>query len=175
MQTARDHSIRLLAAVLLNGPHPRPSRPRRTPDRRFDLTMAQRNPRGTKPPSRADTARAHGVLLEQLGSQMNMVLEAVSGAEQRLDAKIDSAVAQLSDRISVLEEVVRKHSGDIRALGDEVAGLRNEVAGLRDEVAGLRGEVTGLRHDFDHRQELGRVGALEARVSAIESRLAVSR
>jgi hypothetical protein len=121
--------------------------------------MAQRSPRGTKPPSRADTARAHGVLLEQLGSQMNMVLQAVNGAEQRLHAKIDSAVAQLSHRISVLEEVVRKQSGEIRALRDEVAGLRNEVA--------------GLRHDFDHRQELGRVGALEARVSAIESRLAV--
>ena len=81
-----------------------------------------------------------------------MVLQAVNGAEQRLDAKIDSAVAQLSDRISVLEEVVRNHSGEIRALRDEVAGLR---------------------HDFDHRQELGRVGALEARVSAIEARLAV--
>lgn len=121
--------------------------------------MAQRNPRGTKPPSRADTARAHGVLLEQLGTQMNMVLEAVNGSAQQLHAKIDSAVAQLSDRISVLEEVVRQNSRDI---------LKNSA-----DIRTLRDEVAALRHDFDHRQELGRVVALEARVSAIESRLAL--
>jgi hypothetical protein len=93
--------------------------------------MAQRNPRGTKLPSRSETARAHGVLLEQLGSQMNVVLEAA---------------------IQKNSEDLRRHSAEIRSLRDEVAGLR---------------------HDFDHRQELGRVDALEVRVSAIESRLGV--
>ncbi len=128
--------------------------------------MAQRNPRGTKPPSRADTARAHGVLLEHLGSQMNMVLEAVTGFERRLDAKIDATEARLSDRISVLEEVVRQNSRDILKNSEELRKHSADIRALRDEVA-------GLRHDFDHRQELGRVGALEARVSAIESRLAL--
>jgi hypothetical protein len=101
-------------------------------------------------------ATSVGALLQP---PMDVILEAVNGNAQRPDTKIDAAVARLSDRISLLEEVVRKHSGEIRA--------------LREEVASLRDEVTGLRHDFDHRQELGRVGALEARVSAIESRLAI--
>ena len=128
--------------------------------------MAQRNPRGTKLPSRSETARAHGVLLEQLGSQMNVVLEAVTGFERRLDAKIDASEARLSDRISVLEEVVRQNSRDIQKNSEDIRRHSAEIRSLRDEVA-------GLRHDFDHRQELGRVDALEVRVSAIESRLGV--
>lgn len=149
--------------------------------------MAQRSPRGTKPPSRTDTARAHGVLLEQLGSQMNMVLEAVTGFEQRLDARIDATEARLSDRISVLEEVVRqnsrdiqknsedirKNSDDIRKNSDDIQKNSKDIQKNSDDIRALRDEVAGLRHDFDHRQELGRVGALEARVSAIESRLAI--
>jgi hypothetical protein len=121
--------------------------------------MTQRTPSGTKPPSRAETSRAHGVLLEQLGSQVNMVLEAVTGFERRLDAKIDATEARLSDRISVLEEVVRQNSRDI---------LKNSA-----DIRALRDEVAGLRHDFEHRQELGRIDVLESRVSAIESRLAI--
>ena len=128
--------------------------------------MAQRNPRGTKLPSRSETARAHGVLLEQLGSQMNVVLEAVTGFERRLDAKIDASEARLSDRISVLEEVVRQNSRDIQKNSEDSRRHSAEIRSRRDEVA-------GLRHDFDHRQELGRVDALEVRVSAIESRLGV--
>jgi chromosome segregation ATPase len=142
--------------------------------------MAQRNPRGTKLPSRSETARAHGVLLEQLGSQMNVVLEAVTGFERRLDAKIDASEARLSDRISVLEEVVRQNSRDIQknseAIQKNSADIQKNSEDIRRhsaEIRSLRDEVAGLRHDFDHRQELGRVDALEVRVSAIESRLGV--
>ena len=88
-----------------------------------------------------------------------MVLEAVTGFERRLDAKIDATEARLSDRISVLEEVVRQNSRDI---------LKNSA-----DIRALRDEVAGLRHDFEHRQELGRIDVLESRVSAIESRLAI--
>ena len=135
--------------------------------------MAQRNPRGTKLPSRSETARAHGVLLEQLGSQMNVVLEAVTGFERRLDAKIDASEARLSDRISVLEEVVRQNSRDIQKNSEAIQKNSEDIRRHSAEIRSLRDEVAGLRHDFDHRQELGRVDALEVRVSAIESRLGV--
>jgi hypothetical protein len=135
--------------------------------------MAQRNPRGTKLPSRSETARAHGVLLEQLGSQMNVVLEAVTGFEQRLDAKLDASEARLSDRISVLEEVVRQNSRDIQKNSADIQKNSEDIRKQSVDIRSLGDEVAGLRHDFDHRQELGRVDALEVRVSAIESRLAV--
>src|ERR1700722_16766318 len=135
--------------------------------------MAQRNPRGTKPPSRAETSRAHGVLLEQLGSRMNMVLEAVTGFERRLDAKIDATEARLSERISVLEEVVRQNSRDILKNSEDIRKNSDDIRKNSADIRALRDEVAGLRHDFDHRQELGRIDVLESRVSAIESRLAI--
>jgi len=114
--------------------------------------MVRRTRSETKPPTLAESVRAQGVLLEQLGSRMELVLEAVTGSEKRLDAKIDALEARLSERIVVLEQVVRRSSEDIRAVREEVARLR---------------------YDFDHREERGRMDALEARVAALESRLGV--
>ena len=62
----------------------------------------------------------------------------------------------------------------VRRQGTAPGGARpGGVHGVPGQIRSLRDEVAGLRHDFDHRQELGRVDALEVRVSAIESRLGV--
>jgi predicted RNase H-like nuclease (RuvC/YqgF family) len=124
-------------------------------------------------PDWKELSRAHGVVLEEIRSQMNAVLEAVQGSEQRLERKIDSLDAHLSQRISVLEQVVRQNTEDIRTLRGEMTELRGEVAGLRAEVHELRDEVARLRHDFDHREGSGRDAALEARVAVIEARLGI--
>jgi len=121
---------------------------------------ARRTADAKRAPSGAESARAFGVVLERLESQMGAVLEAVTTSSQRLDAKIDALGAHLSERISVLEQVVRQNSDDIRKNSEDILALRNEVA--------------RLRHDFDHREERGRVDALEARVAALEARLGVA-
>lgn len=95
-------------------------------------------------------ARAHSVVLEQIHSQMNVVVEAVTGMEERFMRELAAAEARLSERISVLEQVVRQNSDDIRDLREELARLR---------------------HDFDHRSELDRLESLEDRVAALEARL----
>ena len=99
---------------------------------------------------------------------MDQVLEAVNGTRQHLDEKIDSVDTRLTGRIDLLTEVVRENSRDIRKNSEDIR--KNSV-----DICSLRETVTGLRHDFDHREEVGRVGALEARVSVIETRLASSR
>ena len=121
---------------------------------------ARRTTGARRAPSGAESARAFGVVLERIESQMTAVVEAVTSATQRLDAKIDALGAHLSERISVLEQVVRQNSLDIRQNSEDILALRNEVA--------------LLRHDFDHREERGRVDALEARVAALEARLGVA-
>jgi len=102
-----------------------------------------------------------------------MVLEAVTGFERRLDAKIDATEARLSERISVLEEVVRQNSRDILKNSEDIRKNSDDIRKNSADIRALRDEVAGLRHDFDHRQELGRIDVLESRVSAIESRLAI--
>jgi hypothetical protein len=107
---------------------------------------------GAKKPENDPSAamRAHGVILEQMQSQMNVVLEAVTGMRREIKADLSAIEIRLSERISVLEQVVRASSTDVRDLREEVARLR---------------------HDFEHRSELGRLAALEERVQAIETRL----
>jgi predicted RNase H-like nuclease (RuvC/YqgF family) len=125
---------------------------------------AQRTTGATKAPSAAASIRGFGVVLERIESQMTAVLEAVTSSSERLDARIDLLEARLSQRISALEDVVRQHSQRISALEDVVRQHSERISSLENEVA-------RLRHDFDHREERGRMEALEVRVAALEARL----
>jgi hypothetical protein len=121
--------------------------PRRTP------------PRGPETPTPIDDVlRAHGVVLEDIRSRMEMVVEAVTVTRTELKADLHALDSRLSERISILEDAVRENSRDIRKNSEDICTLREQVA--------------GLRHDFDHREEIGRLTGLEARVAAIETRLA---
>jgi hypothetical protein len=117
---------------------------------------------------------AIGVMFEQLQSQMAVVLEAVTSTGQSLRAEMAACEARLSARIAVLEQVVRQSSEDIRRNSEEIRKNSEDIRALRDEVASLRAELTQLRHDFDHREERGRIDALERRVAALETRLGVT-
>jgi len=85
-------------------------------------------------------------VLERLESQMGAVLEVVTSSSQRLDAKIDALGAHLSERISVLEQVVRQNSVDIRQNSEDIRKNTEDILALRNEVA--RSVVDTLRaHD----------------------------
>ena len=73
--------------------------------------MVRRNTPGKKQPTDTETARTTKVLLEQLDSQMKTVLDAVTGAEQRLGAKLDALHARLTGRIDELLDFVRRDRG----------------------------------------------------------------
>lgn len=121
--------------------------------------MHRRSPSRAKSPSTAEAIRAQGVLLEQLGSQMTLVLEAVTSSKAELETSIRQLDARLSQRITVLEEAVRQ--------------LATELRGVQEGQRELREEVARLRRDFDQREERGRVSALEVRVAALEARLGI--
>ncbi len=108
--------------------------------------------RKPKPPI-GDAIRAQNVLLEELRSQMQFVLETVTGHYAELKRTIQEVEISISQRIERLEQVVRKNSEDIIVLRDEVAKLR---------------------HDFDHREESKRTRGLEERVRRIEEKLGMT-
>lgn len=145
--------------------------------------MPARNRQERKPrsPSLAETMRAHGVILEDIRSQMAVVVESVTSTRTELKADIAALDRKLSERISVLEEVVRqnskdirKNSDDIRKNSDDICKNSEDIRKNSQDIRALREEVARLRHDFDHREERGRVGALEARVAAIEAHLGIA-
>ena len=129
--------------------------------------MTRRSPATrTKALTTAEAIRAQSVLLEQLGSQMALVLESVTASRAEMDAKMTALEERLSQRIAILEEAVRGLAADNR-------GIRAELSRLGDQVTRLSDEVARLRYDFDHREERGRLDALDVRVTALEARLGI--
>ena len=130
--------------------------------------MTRRTPAArTKTLTTAEAIRAQSVLLEQLGSQMALVLESVTASRAEMDAKMTALEERLSQRIAILEEAVRGLAADNR-------GIRAELSRLGDQVTRLSDEVARLRYDFDHREERGRLDALDVRVAALEARLGIA-
>ena len=107
-------------------------------------------------------------------SDIKAILEEVTGIRQELGGEIRAVETRLSGEIQDLKDVVRTNSADIR---QNSADIRTNSADIRQnsaDIKAMRVELTGLRHDFDHREERGRVGALEDRVSAIETQLSTA-
>ena len=112
------------------------------------------------------TADAEGVgytnvLLEEIRAKQDAMYEAMVAMGEGLRGEFRSEIAKVTQRLDVLESVVRQNSEDIKV-------LRAEVAELRAEVAELRTEVRQLRRDFDNREERTKIAALEARVTELE-------
>lgn len=98
---------------------------------------------------RTSAAHRTNVLLEDIQSKLQVVLEAVHGSRQQLETKFEARFVAIEERLSNLEFAVRQSSLDILA---------------------LREDLNQLRRDFQQRQELQRITALEQRVDALEKR-----
>jgi predicted nucleic acid-binding Zn-ribbon protein len=92
-------------------------------------------------------AHRTNVLLEDVQSKFEIVLEAVISSRDYLDRKFEARFVAIEERLSNLEFAVKQNSKDILA---------------------LREDLNQLRRDFEHRQELQRIAALERRVEALE-------
>ncbi len=113
------------------------------------------------PAKRTSAAHRMNVLLEDIQSKFEIVLEAVNSSRDYLDRKFEARFVAIEERLSNLEFAVRQNSKDILA-------LREDVNHLRKDVDLLRKDFDHLRKDFDQRQELQRIAALERRVDALE-------
>jgi len=122
--------------------------------------MAVRRSPGTKPPTAKEVALAAGARVEQMQSDIKVILDEVTGIRRELTGEIRAVRTELSAKVDDLRDVVRTNSADIR---------QNSA-----DIRALRAEVRDFRHDFDHREERGRVTALEERVSAIETQLSTA-
>lgn len=93
--------------------------------------------------------RHQGVLFEQLVSKVDAFGEGLVGLREHVTVEIRALRNELSSRIALLEEVVRKNSAD-----------------LQD----VKADVADLRRRFDR---LERESDLEKRVTEVEKRLGI--
>jgi hypothetical protein len=116
------------------------------------------------------------VILEDIRSQNLTTLEAVHSSHLSLRAQIADVDERLGGRLTIVENVVRQNSADIRELKADVGGLKADVGGLKADVGVLKTDVAGLKVAVaDLRAGLERVEGkvdgltpLEARVTALE-------
>jgi chromosome segregation ATPase len=106
-----------------------------------------------------------GVLLEDLRSQQQSMLEAIESWGERLTRTMDERFSQVNARLDMLESVVRKNSEDIRKNSEDIRKNSSDIDALRTEVR-------RLRSDFDTREERAKLTQLEDRVAKLEKRLA---
>lgn len=130
--------------------------------------MAVKKQRRAAPPISspdAEGTRAHLVLLEDMKSQIQVVLEAVTSSREELRRDLREVDERLGARIANLEAAVKQNSTDIK---QNSADIKQNTADIRS----VREEVAGLRRDFDRRPELERMKALEDRVARVEAKVA---
>lgn len=113
--------------------------PRRTP------------PRGPETPTPIDDVlRAHGVVLEDIRSRMEMVVEAVTVTRTELKADLHALDSRLSERISILEDAVRENSRDIRKNSEDIRknseGIRKNSEDIRKNSEEYPEELRGHLH-----------------------------
>ncbi len=64
----------------------------------------------------ADAIRSNGVLIERLDSKITVLVEGLPNRDAMLRAELKTGDDQLAGRVSLLEDVARQHSEDIRLL-----------------------------------------------------------
>jgi len=104
----------------------------------------------------AEGTRAHLVLLEDMKSQIQVVLEAVTSSREELRRDLREVDERLGARISNLEAAVKQNSADIKQNSADIkqnsADIKQNSADINQNTADIRSvreEVAGLRRDFD--------------------------
>ncbi len=112
-----------------------------------------------KKSTKRSNGNAHdmGALLESMDKKLDILSEGVVSVRQELIRRMDDGFKRVTDRIELLEGVVKQNSADIKQNSADIKELREELA--------------RLRHDFDRREDLARIAALETRVTEIERKL----
>jgi len=110
----------------------------------------------------SDNIRAVGVMVERVQSDVRLLAEGLTSTREQLERRIDALDTRLSDRMSVLEEVVRQNSAGIRKNSEDIQKNSDDIRLLKKEVADMRGQLARLER-FD---------LLDARITTIEKRLA---
>jgi len=117
----------------------------------------------------------NAVLLEQLKSQMDLVIEGMHGTKESLTRRMDGFEERVNERFDILEAVVRGHSAELQEIRSDMSGVKSEIHGLKSDMGGMKSEVHGLKSDMKSMEErlsdkIDRIGVNhEERISALEA------
>ncbi len=96
----------------------------------------------TKPSETVEHYNA--ILLEDIKSKMELVIEGMQTVETRLTCRMDGMETRLMGEIDMLKLAVTVHSGEIKELRSEVKDIRSEVKDIRSEVKDIKFEMQAV-------------------------------
>lgn len=114
-------------------------------------------------PSPQDQLRYNAILLEEVRSQMGVVIETVETTGQRLDEKIDKVHVELKQEIQLTQMAIREHS-------QEIKGLQQETKTLQQDVRRLDQKIDGVEQRLDKKID-GVEQSLNKKIDGVEQRL----
>ena len=88
-----------------------------------------RTPKKSTP--EVEACRAHDVLLEQINSKMDAVIEVATSTKNDLRAEMGAMEERLSERLARVESAVTTHSAEIRGLRSDFGRLRRDFEEAR--------------------------------------------
>lgn len=107
------------------------------------------------PPNANEKEYLHynAVLLEEIRSQMNAVIETVGLTKETLEAKIDGVEKRLTERIEIVEMVVRENSKDIQDIKIAVKENSKDIQGLTTAVKEIKQTLDGVAEKVERHDE----------------------
>lgn len=84
--------------------------------------------------SDSEKIQTFGIVLEDIHSQMKIVVEAVKSTEDNLNIRMDKFEQKVEQRFDTLEVAVRINSSDIKKLDNKIDGVEKRLAERIDKV-----------------------------------------
>ena len=107
--------------------------------------MAKQKARLPVNPTPKEQSHYNAVLLEEVRSQMNTVIETMEVNHTQLNEKIDGVEMRLTDRIEIVETVVKRNSAKLQEHDQRFDRLETDVKEIKAKLDDVAGKVD--RHD----------------------------
>jgi chromosome segregation ATPase len=124
----------------------------------------------------AADVRAQTILMEEMRSQNQLVVETVTARSDALEARMDEGFRDIGSRVDVVEGVLRSHSEQFRLVDARLTGVETRLSRVEDKVDELDTKVQKLdtkvqKLDAKVDELDTKVQKLDAKVERLETRV----
>ena len=91
-------------------------------------------PRPKKSAGRVGEKQRIGVMLEEIMSRLDLLAEGQAQLDQKMDRQIGQLRAEMNERFSVVEQVIRQNSADIQKNSRDIEAVQRALVELRQKV-----------------------------------------
>ncbi|MBI2346812.1 MAG: hypothetical protein HYV03_08070 [Deltaproteobacteria bacterium] len=112
-------------------------------------------------------AHYNAILIEEMRSQMQLVIEKVEGVEERLITRMDDRFAKVDDQLQLLTSTTQEHSHRLNRLENKLDQTANKLDQTANKLDQTANKLDQIAHELKH--EIAKVDAkLDQRLIQVE-------